>query len=157
MRPAGRFAFSLRSGERVVSVILLALSAAVIADALGMPAGTLGSLGPGAVPLILGALLALTSVGLLLRARRIERTESVEAGHGHVWLALVALAGLALLFEPAGYPISAAAFLIVLLRAYSALSWLACVGWSVLGAGLSFYFFVHVLGIALPSGPLPLR
>jgi putative tricarboxylic transport membrane protein len=77
-------------------------------------------------------------------------------GHGDIALTLIALVVLALIFEPAGYVISATLFMFVLLRAFAGLGWMRASVSALTIALVTYYMFVKVLGVSLPGGLLPL-
>jgi putative tricarboxylic transport membrane protein len=158
MSAPARFAVSPRRGEVVVAAILLLLSIAILAVAVRMPAGTLGAPGPGFFPGILSALLAVTSVGLLLRAWRSKAVGGapIVLGHRDIAITLLALVVVGIVFESAGYVLCATGFMLVMLRALSSLGWIRSLLAAIACAVASYFFFVSLLGVALPAGVLPL-
>ncbi|MEP6657126.1 MAG: tripartite tricarboxylate transporter TctB family protein [Betaproteobacteria bacterium] len=153
---SGRFAVSMRRGETATAAVLLLFACAILWGAALMPSGTVGAPGPGFFPRALGALLALVSVALLVRAHRLDGAadEVVALGHPHIALTLVTLVGLALVFEYAGYVPSATLFMLVLLRAFSTLGWTRSMLAAMATAFVSYYLFVHLLSVMLPAGLL---
>jgi putative tricarboxylic transport membrane protein len=147
----------MRRGETVAAAALLVFAVAIVWGAVLMPPGTVGAPGPGFFPRALGALLALVSVGLLVRAYRLDPIgdEVVALGHRHITLTFAALVGLGLLFEYAGYVLSATLFMLVLLRAFSTLGWIRSALAAAATAVVTYYLFVNVLGVMLPVGLLP--
>ena len=147
---------TMRRGETAAAVALLLFACAILWGSVLMPSGTVGAPGPGFFPRALGSLLALVSVGLLVRSLRLDPAvdEVVALGHRHIALTLVALVGLGLMLEYAGYVLSATLFMLVLLRAFSTLGWTR----SMLAAGatalVSYFLFVHLLSVMLPAGLL---
>ena len=153
---SGRFAVPMRRGETAAAAALLLFACAILWGAALMPLGTVGAPGPGFFPRALGWLLALVSVGLLVRALRLDHAvdEAVALGHRHIALTLVALVGLALMFEYVGYVLSAALFMLVLLRAFSTLGWTRSLVAAVATALVSYYMFDRLLSVTLPAGIL---
>lgn len=149
---------SKRTGEGAVAGVLALVSAGIVWEAWRMPPGTLGSPGPGVFPLILASLLGAVSLGLVIRAARAGTpSEAVSFGHPRIWLALAALVGLALLFEPAGYVPAGTLFLLVLFRAFSPLGSIGSLLAAAASSVVSYLFFVRLLGVSLPPGLLPLH
>ena len=147
----------MHRGEMAVGAVLLLFACAILWGSFLMSAGTSGAPGPGFFPRALGALLAAVSVGLLIRAQRLEPAADVTVALGHrdIALTLLALAGFGLVFERAGYLLSATLFLLVLLRAFAKRGWLGSLAAAVAIALVSYYFFVKLLGVMLPAGLLP--
>ncbi len=156
----GRFTVSVRRGEMAIGLVLLVLACGVVWAALGMPAGTLGAPGPGFFPGVLGTLLALTSVGLIVRAVRLATSASgasVDLGHRDIALTTVALVVLSLVFEWLGYVLAATLFMLVLLRAFSRLGWAGSLAAAAAAAVLSYAFFVQLLGVSASARLAELR
>ena len=156
MRWSARLAVSVRAGEMAAGALLLLFACAIVWGSFQMSAGTAGAPGPGYFPRALGVLLVLVSVALLIRALRLVRAadEAVTLGHRDIALTVAALAVLGLLFEPAGYVLSASLFMFVLLRAFSTLGWVRSLVAAVATALATYYLFVKLLGVTLPAGPL---
>ena len=147
-----------------VALLLLALGAFVLVDALRLPdlAGR-GPVGPKAVPLVVGVALVVVAALLAIDVARggrgeQEAGEDVDLSAGSDWrtLALLAAAFLAnaALIERAGWPISGA---ILFFGCAFALGSRHVVRDVVLAVVLSvgtWYLFVLALGVSLPVGPL---
>src|SRR5439155_20245553 len=126
MSGSSRFTVSMHRGEMAAGAALLLFACAILWGSFQMPAGTSGAPGPGFFPRALGSLLVVVSVGLLIRALRLEPAADVTVALGHrdIALTVLALAGLGLVLEPAGYVLSATLFMLVLLRSFSTLGWM---------------------------------
>jgi putative tricarboxylic transport membrane protein len=138
--------------DRLFGGITLLLALAFIAGATQIEAALIfDSLGPSVFPIIIGVLLAISSVYLVLRpdpepdwpeARRV-----VEIG-----LALVVMLAYTFLLEPMGFVLATA-------LAASLLSWrlgapLAVAGMSGVGIAVGIYVVFHlILGLSLARGP----
>jgi len=138
--------------DRLFGGITLLLALAFIAGATQIEAALIfDSLGPSAFPIIIGVLLAISSVYLILRpdpepdwpaARRV-----VE-----IVLALVVMLAYTFLLEPLGFVLATAV-------AASLLSWrlgapLAIAGVSGIGIAVGIYVVFHlILGLSLARGP----
>jgi putative tricarboxylic transport membrane protein len=138
--------------DRLFGGITLLLALAFIAGATQIEAALIfDSLGPSVFPIIIGVLLAISSVYLVLRpdpepdwpeARRV-----VEIG-----LALVVMLAYTFLLEPLGFVLATA-------LAASLLSWrlgapLAVAGMSGVGIAVGIYVVFHlILGLSLARGP----
>jgi len=138
--------------DRLFGGITLLLALAFIAGATQIEAALIfDSLGPSAFPIIIGVILAISSVYLILRpdaepdwpeARRV-----VE-----ILLALVIMLAYTFLLEPLGFVLATAV-------AASLLSWrlgapLATAGVSGVGIAVGIYVVFHlILGLSLARGP----
>jgi len=138
--------------DRLFGGITFLLALAFIAGATQIEAALIfDSLGPSAFPIIIGVLLAISSVYLILRpdpepdwpaARRV-----VE-----ILLALVVMLAYTFLLEPLGFVLATA-------LAASLLSWrlgapLAIAGISGVGIAVGIYVIFHlILGLSLARGP----
>jgi putative tricarboxylic transport membrane protein len=138
--------------DRLFGGITLLVALAFIAGATQIEAALIfDSLGPSVFPIIIGVLLAISSVYLVLRpdpepdwpeARRV-----VEIG-----LALVVMLAYTFLLEPLGFVLATA-------LAASLLSWrlrapLAVAGMSGVGIAVGIYVVFHlILGLSLARGP----
>ena len=148
---------SVRRGELAVALVLLVLACGVVWESLKMPAGTLGAPGPGFFPGVLGTLLALTSIGLVIRAVRLRllpSTSHVPLGHRDIVLTTAALIVLSVAFEWLGFILATTLFMWVLLRAFSQLGWLRSLVAAAVAAIVSYVAFVQLLGVSLPAGLL---
>ena len=160
MKPGGILELRLQRGELGAAVALAALGGVVLAMASRMPDGSMGAPGPGMFPLGLGGGLVLVGIGLVVRALRLGGADAdlvIEVGHRHVWISLAALVVLGLVFEPLGYPISIFLFMLTLLGAFAKLGRLRTVAAALVAAGVSWWFFVKLLGVNLPLGLLQMN
>jgi putative tricarboxylic transport membrane protein len=149
---------SFRHGEIAAGAILLLFAVAIVWGSFEMPVGDAGAPGPAYFPRALGTLLALASVVLIARALRLRpgAGDGISLGNRDITVTLLALVVLGLIFEAAGYVLAATAFMLVLLRAFSRLGWLASLIVAVITAIATYALFVKLLGVILPAGPLPL-
>ncbi|KZB86923.1 tripartite tricarboxylate transporter TctB family protein [Amycolatopsis regifaucium] len=151
--------------ELGVSVVLLALGALVLTDALRIPTdfAQRGPVGPKAVPILVGSLLLIVAV---LLARDVLRGGKGEAEGGEdidltapadlrtVLLLCGAFLANAALIGLVGFPISGA---ILFWGAAYALGSRNLVRDPLIAAGMSvatFLIFNNLLGVPLPGGPL---
>ena len=154
---SGRFTVSMHRGEMAVGAVLLLFASAILWGAFQMSVGTSGAPGPGFFPRILGSMLVLISLGLIIRALRLEPAEDVTVALGHrdITLTVLALLVFGLVFEYAGFVLSATLFMLVLLRAFAKRGWLASIATAVAIVLVTYYAFVKLLGVSLPAGLLP--
>jgi putative tricarboxylic transport membrane protein len=151
--------------ELLVPALLLVVGAAVLVDASGLEEG-LGrstSLGPKAIPYVIGSALIVGALWLavdVLRGGRGEQEsgEDVDLSHGSDWKTLAMLFGAflanVLLIERAGWPVSGA---VLFFGCAYALGSRRVVRDVVLAFALSigsWYLFVLALDIDLPVGVL---
>jgi hypothetical protein len=140
-----------RRGEAVVALVLLAIAVSVLVSAARMPRGTLALPGPGFFPAGLAGLLAVASLGLLLRVGLGPASDApVALGRGHVATTLASLAGVALLLERLGFLVTLSLFLLVLFRALSPLGWVRSAVAAAATTVAAYVFFHTLLGVALP-------
>ena len=145
-----------RAAETVVCAVLLALAVGTGIASAGMPMGTYNLPGPGVFPLalsiLLGAGAAVRITWLVLR--REEDTDEVRLGHRNIAFACLALAGVALCLERAGFLLTAAVFLLVLYRAFSDAGWRKVIVLSAAVVAGFHLLFERLIGITLPMGLL---
>jgi hypothetical protein len=151
---------TLPRGEAAVAAVLIVLATCVLWESSRMPASAPGQPGPGFFPVVLGIALLLCGVGLLMHSRR-RVTDALPPArltlsHSKVWITLAALMAMAYALEPLGFVPAATLFLLVLLRFCGGVGWRAAGAGALVLAVAAWYFFVAVLGVALPSGVLRL-
>lgn len=123
-----------------------------------MPLGQLHEPGPGFFPFCLSTLLLIFSALGILSARPsalgLLRTEPFW-GDMKTPFKIVLATGLAILaFEPVGFLITSACFLLLLFLWVSRYSWWKAVLFGVAGGFLGWFFFVKLLGVPMPGGLL---
>jgi hypothetical protein len=143
---------STRRGEAAVALVLLALALYVVWTARAMPAGTIALPGPGFFPTAVGVLLALVSVGVLVRLARGQDGARTTFGHRDVVIALGALVAVAITFEPLGAVVTLGLLLFVLVAAFARIALWRAALCAVGGAALAWLVFVRLLGVQLPRG-----
>jgi putative tricarboxylic transport membrane protein len=129
----------------------------VVIDALRLP-DTSEAVGPAAVPLPVGVLLALVGGGLLLQARRkigtaVPGAEQPRGGGVRVAVMVGALVAFALLLPLLGWVVCAAAlFVAAALLLGAPRGWkVVAYGWAL--AAVVFLVFDRLIGLTLPTGP----
>jgi putative tricarboxylic transport membrane protein len=143
---------SMRRGEAAVALVLLAVALYIVWTARTMPAGTVALPGPGFFPIAVATLLALVSIGILVRLARQQDGARVAFGHRDVAIALGALVGVVMLFEPLGAIVTLGLLLFVLVAAFARIAlWRAALG-AIGGAAVAWVVFVYLLGVQLPRG-----
>jgi hypothetical protein len=143
--------------DRVAGLALAALAAAVAAESLRYPVGTVREPGPAFFPLVLA--LALAGFGLLTAAAGGRSVPLRALGWGewrHAAAILGAAAFAALALERLGYRLTLIVLLAVLLGAVERRGLLLTAA-VALGLALgSFYLFDTLLRVPLPRGPFGL-
>ena len=150
--------------DRVIFVITIIIAAVYLYATTLIPSLEIGDpLGPKAFPRLLGVFL-LIAAGLLFlemlkdrKAKVAPPPEGELAPWRHVGLILAIAVWTGLYyaaFEPLGYIIATAIYLLALMAWFHRGKWVANVLTSVLFAGLSYWMFV-ALDVRLPSGVLP--
>ena len=149
-------ALESRTGETVVCAVLLAIAIGTGIASAGMPMGSYNLPGPGVFPLALSVLLGAAAALRIawLHVRPAEESGEIRLGHRNIVIVCVALAGVAVGLDRAGFLLTAGVFLVVLYRAFSEATW-----WRVIvsaAAALAGFhlFFERFIGITLPMGVL---
>ena len=149
-------ALESRTGETVVCAVLLAIAMGTGIASAGMPMGSYNLPGPGVFPLALSVLLGAGAAFRIawLQIRPTGKSGEIRLGHRNIVIVCVALAGVAVGLDRAGFLLTAGVFLVVLYRAFSEATW-----WRVIvsaAAALAGFhlFFERFIGITLPMGVL---
>jgi hypothetical protein len=146
---------SIRQLELAICIAMVLLAALVFWQGWQMPEGAGGRLGPGSIPVVLAALLAPTALLIFMgRYRTPERAEdATRLGNRPIIVSILAVLGAGLLFERAGFIVSAGAFLFILLWMLSQLGWWRSGLAALVTVIVAKFVFDGVLGVMLP--PLP--
>lgn len=144
---------SVRLGEVLVGLALLASGVFFASHAALLDFGHVGLPGPGFFPFVLGVVLCLLAGAILYHAwHRLSGSEAIFLGHRDVLVAMLAMAGLAAVFESVDSYVALGVFTatLLLLVARAAL-WRVVLG-AVLGMIAVWLFFGIALGVRLPAG-----
>jgi putative tricarboxylic transport membrane protein len=146
--------------ERLVPAAVLVAAGFYLTQALKLPLGTAARPGAGFYPTLVGVFACV--VGLVAtarafatpRAQRAVADDAVDAAavRRRVWITTLALAGFCVAMPWLGYPISAAAFVTVVLRGLGS-RWWAAVALGLVSAAASHSLFAVLLDVPLPRGP----
>jgi putative tricarboxylic transport membrane protein len=143
----------MRKSVTITAVLFLALALGAFIEARKLPFGRVSAPQPGFFPLILSALLAITSVLVLVEVVK-GWEEGVAVREQVSWkrigLALGALFAFAFLFESLGYLVTTFLFVTFLLRAVDRERWGLAIA-----VAFSASFFSYVLFGLLLKTPLP--
>lgn len=140
--------------DHAAGLALLALAGAAFAAGRDLALGTPASPGAGLLPGIAAALVALLGLALLLRARAsppLADAGWADAMHAATIAAVAAAA--VLLYERAGFVVTVAALLFVLLAVVERVAVLRALAFSLGAAGLAWLLFGRLLKSPLPVGP----
>jgi hypothetical protein len=143
----------IRLGEVLMGLALLASGVFFASQAALLDFGRVGLPGPGFFPFVLGIALCLFAGAILYQVRHgASGTEAIFLGHRDVVIALVAMVGLASVFERIDSYVALGGFTaaLLLLVARAAL-WRLLLG-AVLGMVAVWLFFGMALGVQLPTG-----
>jgi putative tricarboxylic transport membrane protein len=141
--------------ERTLSAFWILLGAAAAAYAWTL--GLIGSSGPesGLFPLI--SALIIMGAGIVLLVRPATHTTTPEFPRGaalrRIAGIVVALAVMAVALPHAGFALTGALTMMILLRTTGDTSWLGSIVLALASVALVLWLFGHVLGMALPRGP----
>lgn len=146
-------AASVRRGEVIMAVALLATAVFFMWQSLYLPFGRIGLPGPGFFPFALGVALAVLALAILISTlSKPDDGEAVFIGHRDVLIALAALSGVAFAFDKAdsylALGIFAATLLLFIARAPL---WRVLLG-TTLGMMVVWAVFKVALGVRLPAG-----
>lgn len=155
--------------DRIILACTLLLAGVYFWATAQIPSLELGDpLGPKAFPRMLGVGLLLGAAMLLVEIIRNTAKAKLSAGQGgastepkwdrHHWLVVAITVWTAIYivtFEPLGFVLSTAIYLLVLTAYFNRNRWLMNVLTSVLFAVISYFMFTKLLGVNLPLGILP--
>lgn len=155
--------------DRIILGCTLALAGVYFWATAQIPTLELGDpLGPKAFPRMLGAGLLLGAAMLLVEIIRNTAKERLSAEQGvkstepkwdrHHWLVVAIAVWTAIYivtFEPLGFIVSTAVYLLALTAYFNRGRWLMNVLTSVLFAAISYFMFTKLLGVNLTPGILP--
>lgn len=132
--------------------LFLAIGGAALLMGLQYPLGTPGRMGPGFFPIIISALLALTGIGILLRAR----LGTSEVIHLTRWLPLfivsAAIIAFGFLLDKLGLPLA-----VLLLCVGAAMASIRFqLDWKALAGAAVFSLICGILFVTLLGLPIPL-
>jgi putative tricarboxylic transport membrane protein len=146
-----------RAESAAVPVVFLLLSAWICVEAIQVPLGSFRMPGAGFFPLGLGLTLGVLSIVLLgMNLRRpADGVRFLAPQRSEVLYLVGSLVAAVWLFERAGFVVTMALFVAVVLRVLGGLSWAKVVALGVVGSLAAYVVFSRVLLIALPSGVLP--
>lgn len=149
-------ALGSRTGETVVCAVLLAIAIGTGVASAGMPMGSYNLPGPGVFPLALSVLLGAGAALRIawLHVRPAGEADEVRLGHRNIVIVCLALAGVAVGLDRAGFLITAGVFLVVLYRAFSGATWWRVVVAAAAALAGFHLFFERFIGITLPMGGL---
>lgn len=137
----------------------LILSGLICWGSSGLPYGTIHNPGPGFLPLWLGIIMGLLSIGLLVKAtvqkkgmRILRELLDEKIRWVKVLCVLIALLLFAFLMDYLGFPIVTFLFMAFLFRFIDPQSWKSVVGWSLVGSVGSYLIFEVLMKLRLPKG-----
>ena len=155
--------------DRIILACTLVLAGVYFWATSQIPSLELGDpLGPKAFPRMLGVGLLVGAAMLLFEIIRNSAKAKLSADRGepstepkwdrHHWLVVaiaVWTAVFIVVFEPLGFILSTAVYLLALTMAFNRNRWLMNVLTSVLFSVISYFMFTKLLGVNLPPGILP--
>lgn len=139
--------------ERALNVFWILLGAATAAYAWTL--GLVGPSGPesGLFPLIAALIVMGAGSILLVKGPVTKPTLPRGAALRRIAGIVAALAFMAIALPYAGFALTGALAMMVLLRTAGATSWLGSMALALLSIAIVVWLFGHVLGMALPRGP----
>lgn len=148
-----------RKGRIVAGAVGFLFSVGYTLQATQLPFGELSSPGAAVFPMIVGVSLIVISLLTILEAWRTEAvTGSIEFPTGkdllRLLLAALSVISYIVILPFLGQLLTSFLFVAALLRLLSELSWVRIILYTAAISLLSFWFFVELLGVPLPSGIL---
>jgi putative tricarboxylic transport membrane protein len=141
---------------RAVPLVLLVVAGVYLTLAIRLPFGAAARPGAGFYPVIVAVfavVVALAATASAFRgARRAEAVELDPASRRRVVISVAALIVFCLLLPWVGYPVSAFAFVAVVLR-YLGARWTTALLTGALSSAGSYGIFAGLLDVPLPRGP----
>jgi putative tricarboxylic transport membrane protein len=145
-------AFSARGGGMAIAAMLAGSGAFFVWQAALLDLGTLQLPGPGLFPLLLGVAIIGFAAVVGVECWRSPQGEAIELGHRDVAIAVAALLGVPVLFEPLGAYITLGLFGTVMLVFIARVRVLPAIAAAAVGMAACWYFFQQLLGLQLPTG-----
>ena len=147
-----------RKGYLAIGALGLLLSAGYLGMSIRLPLGEIARPGAGVFPIVVGAMLAFTSLTTMWEGWRTDIGEHVELPAGRDGTRLMVLIGALLLYILAlpwlGQIVSSALFLVLLMRVLTDVGWSRVIAYA-LAISLSLYgVFVLLLNVPMPRGIL---
>jgi putative tricarboxylic transport membrane protein len=147
----------MRMLDAAPAVVMLAVSATIIAGTRGLPYWAEFSPGPAFAPYWIAGVTAVVAVLLLVQSARAQDGGAVQwpdrPGAARVILTVVALWLTVVLSPHLGIVATAVAFIVGMLVGILRRGVLASLATAVVTAGLIYGVFIRWLGVALPTGP----
>jgi putative tricarboxylic transport membrane protein len=149
---------ALTRAEKITSAVFLLFGLLLFFESKKYPLGTIDNPGPAFLPLLLGAVVAVLSVGLIARVWKKGGIRSPlpfwpeKAGMTRVSLAFVVILLFTGLLEITGYMVNIFLLFLVLLRPIGRQKWTWSISISVGAALVSYFLFEKWLMIPLPNG-----
>ena len=145
---------------RLLPAVVLLAAGFYLMQALKLPLGTAARPGAGFYPTIVAVFACVVGLVATARAFTAPRVESAKAARDpeaaavrrRVSSTTLALGGFCVAMPWIGYPVTAAAFVIVVLRSLGSRWWTALSLGAVSAVG-SHYLFAVLLDVPLPRGP----
>jgi putative tricarboxylic transport membrane protein len=145
-----------RLKNSVVAAVFVLTGVWICIEALQVPVGSLRMPGAGFFPLVLGVALGVLAVMLFAlgwTSREVDAARIWPDTPDVLYVTGILILS-AWLFERAGFLISMAVFLAVSIKVLGRGRWLTVLATAVIGSVTSYWVFVRLLQISLPSGVL---
>ncbi len=147
----------------IVSICLLLLAGAYLYATSRLPLlKSTDPMGPRVFPVLLGVALALGAVLLLVETirgkKQVHKKESQDESQEHpkvLWAVLAWTIVFLLIFEPLGFVVSTALYVLPMMVCFNPKKWWANTMTSVLFPIGVYILFVKFLGVMLPKGVIP--
>ncbi|KAB2340420.1 tripartite tricarboxylate transporter TctB family protein [Actinomadura rudentiformis] len=147
VRPSASYARRQNVVAALVPLVIGAI-AAVLSWQLGV--GGLADPGPGMWPLVVSVAMVVFAAVQVLRSQPTGTEEKITGDALIVVVAVLSLAGYALLFERVGFEIPTVALLVLWLKVLGRESWRVTVALSLTATVAVYLLFITALGVSLP-------
>jgi putative tricarboxylic transport membrane protein len=140
--------------DRVAGAALALLALFVLVESRTLPLGSLTNPGPAYFPVVLAALLLIFGLLIIVLGAHASPISSIGWSEWHHVVAIVAVIGVAAYaLERAGYRVTVATLVFLLLKLVERRGWLLSLVFAVSLSLATFYLFDTLLRVPLPRGP----
>jgi putative tricarboxylic transport membrane protein len=150
----------LKKNDLIPAIIWIILGIAVAIGSYRLKLGNLANPGPGLMPFLLGIALLVCSFPVLIHSflkmmRKTEQEEKIiwsEIDFKKLVIVLTSLIGYAVILEKIGFVTTTFLLLSILFKTVDSQKWFSVLIASILTVIITYFLFVVILKVELPSG-----
>jgi putative tricarboxylic transport membrane protein len=150
----------LKKNDLIPAIIWIILGIAVAIGSYRLKLGNLANPGPGLMPFLLGIALLVCSFPVLIHSflkmmRKTEQKEKIiwsEIDFKKLVIVLTSLIGYAVILEKIGFVTTTFLLLSILFKTVDSQKWFSVLIASILTVIITYFLFVVILKVELPSG-----